>query len=260
MNKVLILGVNGWIGSSLRYFLQDTYHILQFNRHNLNNISLENFVFENRPQYILNCMRGQEDYIFINLVNLCKNFDIKLIHFGSSAENLNMLTNSGKYGSEHKPSDYASKKMGESRIIQTNLDIQQYLIIKLFNVVGNSQPIHTALGDIAYKLLNSQDGFFTLSDYDIKRDYINLDTVNQFVEFSLKNNLNGVIELGCGDSIALYDVVNEMCESLSVNLLKGELALNRLRDMSADISHLTKMDFFVPQLAPSQISKMVLQT
>ena len=133
--------------------------------------------------------------------------------------------------------------------------------LRLFNVIGPKQPVNTALGQILSKLMNSKPNTnYILNDYDVVRDYVDLNFVNESINYLSRINFQGTLNIGSGRPTKLFDIVSKMATNFDIEVEPGNLTLNRLRSSVADTTKLRKAGLVPSELTLSEMSKIIINT
>jgi nucleoside-diphosphate-sugar epimerase len=92
------------------------------------------------------------------------------------------------------------------------------LILRVFNIYGPNQPKGYFFSDIKEKIKNKQKIFINNS----YRDFIHVNEVSRFIDFSLKKDLKGILNLGSGKSYSLEKIIKMISNKLKItcNVIK----------------------------------------
>jgi nucleoside-diphosphate-sugar epimerase len=130
--------------------------------------------------------------------------------------------------------------------------------LRLFNVIGPNQSSKTALGDILRKMHFLKSGTnYILDDYDIVRDLINLDFVNEAINYLIEVGFTGAINIGSGRPTKLLDIVREIATRHNLEVEMGNLNPNRIKSSIADISKLKRLGLSPTKLSISEMSDII---
>ena len=258
MSRILILGNSGWIGAKLQFFFQNREGFKLYDSKTSTpeqiNLAIETFV----PEIIINCVRTNDINQILNNLRKCKDLNIFFIHLGSSAEygSFDLVKEEDSFFEPQ--SLYGKTKLSETLTISSILESQSFLNLKLFNLVGRSQPTHTALGEILSKIKFLNSNPFTLNDFDIIRDYVTVDDLCRFIEFAILSKFSGIYNFGSGTGINLLEIVELICKDFDVDCLLGELNSYRIKSVVANNTKLLETGFKITPLSPSIISRIIL--
>lgn len=116
---------------------------------------------------------------------------------------------------------YAKYKLKSENYIKKNLN--NYLIIRIFNIYGKGQPKGYFISDIKEKIKNKQ----CISINNSYRDFIHVNEVSRFLAFSIFNDLKGIFNLGSGKSYHLADIIKMISIKMKI---KFNLLINKKKD------------------------------
>jgi len=116
---------------------------------------------------------------------------------------------------------YAKYKHKSENYIKKNLN--NYLIIRIFNIYGKGQPKGYFISDIKEKIKNKQ----CISINNSYRDFIHVNEVSRFLAFSIFNDLKGIFNLGSGKSYHLADIIKMISSKMKI---KFNLLINKKKD------------------------------
>jgi len=143
-------------------------------------------------------------------VNFIKTKKIKFIFLSSSHvyKSTNKKINENF---EKKPSNiYGKYKLKSENYIRKHL--KDFLILRVFNIYGPNQPKGYFFSDIKEKIKNKQKIFINNS----YRDFIHVNEVSRFINFSLKKDLKGILNLGSGKSFNLQKIIMMLSNKLKI--------------------------------------------
>ena len=86
------------------------------------------------------------------------------------------------------------------------------MILRVFNIYGPNQPKGYFFSDIQEKIKNKQEIFINNS----YRDFIHVNEVSRFINFSLKKDLKGILNLGSGKSFSLQKIIKMLSNKLKI--------------------------------------------
>jgi nucleoside-diphosphate-sugar epimerase len=224
MKIVCIDGFNSYLGQNFYNKYKKNYKIIKF-KSDINNIKeLENFINKKKISVFirfaglsrLNCEKNQKKCYRTNyeankkFVNYIKNKKIKFIFLSSSHvyKSTNKKINENF---EKKPSNiYGNYKLKSENYIRKHL--KDFLILRVFNIYGPNQPKGYFFSDIQEKIKNKQEIFINNS----YRDFIHVNEVSRFINFSLKKDLKGILNLGSGKSFNLQKIIMMLSNKLKI--------------------------------------------
>ena len=136
-----------------------------------------------------------------SLVNFLKECKTKLVFISSS----HVYANSNKKINERSkinPNNrYAKYKLQSENYINKHLN--NFLIIRVFNIYGKYQPKGYFISDIKEKIKSKKN----ISINNSQRDFIHVNEVSRFLSFSIIKNLEGIFNLGSGKSYKLANII-----------------------------------------------------
>ena len=224
MKIVCIDGFNSYLGQNFYNKYKKNYKIIRF-KSNINNIKeLENFINKKKISVFIrfaglsrsNCEKNQKKCYRTNyeankkFVNYLKNKKIKFIFLSTSHvyKSTNKKINENF---EKKPSNiYGKYKLKSENYIKKYL--KNFLILRVFNIYGPNQPKGYFFSDIQEKIKNKQEILINNS----YRDFIHVNEVSRFINFSLKKDLRGILNLGSGKSFNLQKIIMMLSNKLKI--------------------------------------------
>ena len=224
MKIVCIDGFNSYLGQNFYNKYKKNYKIIRF-KSNINNIKeLEDFINKKKISVFIrfaglsrsNCEKNQKKCYRTNyeankkFVNYLKNKKIKFIFLSTSHvyKSTNKKINENF---EKKPSNiYGKYKLKSENYIKKYL--KNFLILRVFNIYGPNQPKGYFFSDIQEKIKNKQEILINNS----YRDFIHVDEVSRFINFSLKKDLGGILNLGSGKSFNLQKIIMMLSNKLKI--------------------------------------------
>ena len=169
------------------------------------------------------------------LVDFLKETKIKLIFISSS----HVYANSNKKISEKSKIDpnnrYAKYKLKSENYIKKYLN--NYLIIRVFNIYGKYQPKGYFISDIKEKIRNKKN----ISINNSQRDFIHVDEVSRFLSFSISKNLEGIFNLESGKSYKLANIIMMISNKMKI---KCNLLIKKKSDKLVSDNTLIKKNGF----------------
>jgi len=224
MKIVCIDGFNSYLGQNFYNKYRKKYKILNF-KSDINNINkLKRFINKNKVSIFIRfaglsrsrCEKNQKKCFCTNyeanrkFVNFIKTKKIKFIFLSSSHvyKSINKKINENF---EKKPSNiYGKYKLKSENYIRKHL--KDFLILRVFNIYGPNQPKGYFFSDIQEKI-KSKEEILINNSY---RDFIHVNEVSRFLNFSLKKDLKGIFNLGSGKSLSLQKIIKMISNKLKV--------------------------------------------
>ena len=224
MKIVCIDGFNSYLGQNFYNRYKKNYKIIKF-KSDINNIKeLENFINKKKISVFIrfaglsrsSCEKNQKKCFHTNyeanrkIVNYIKTKKIKFIFLSSSHvyKSINKKINENF---EKKPSNiYGKYKLKSENYIKKYL--KNFLILRVFNIYGPNQPKGYFFSDIQEKIKNKQEILINNS----YRDFIHVNEVSRFINFSLKKDLRGILNLGSGKSFNLQKIIMMLSNKLKI--------------------------------------------
>ena len=224
MKIVCIDGFNSYLGQNFYNKYKKKYKIVRF-KSDINNIKdLENFIDKKKISIFIrfaglsrsNCEKNQKKCYRTNyeankkFVNYIKTKKIKFIFLSTSHvyKSTNKKINENF---ETKPLNiYGKYKLKSENYIKKYL--KNFLILRVFNIYGPNQPKGYFFSDIQEKIKNKQEILINNS----YRDFIHVNEVSRFINFSLKKDLRGILNLGSGKSFNLQKIIMMLSNKLKI--------------------------------------------
>ena len=277
MKKILITGVNGFIGSHCYDYFCKKYDVfgLDYNKAIKNNCIQGSVTYET-----LNCFNTSFDYI-IHLAGsgtvgqVTKNPELEflktvdstkeLLHFISEKSPFSKIIYSSSaavYGSNHTVpiSEEAEIKpvslYGEHKLIVENLlseDCKQnnrkHIIIRFFSIYGEGLK-KQVLWDSCNRILDNHNKkeiqcFGTGNE---KRDFVHIDDAVRMIEYCIMNvDNNRIFNCGTGISTSISDIIHQLGSLLDYNgkfVFENMIQEGNPEYLIANIKEATKIGFF----------------
>ena len=155
------------------------------------------------------------------LVDFLKEKKIKLIFLSSSHVYSHSIKKINEKSKINPTNRYAKYKLKSENYIKKHLN--NYLIIRIFNIYGKQQPKGYFISDIKEKIKNKQ----SISINNSYRDFIHVDEVSRFLAFSIFKDLKGIFNLGSGKSYHLADIIKIISIKMKI---KFNLLINKKKD------------------------------
>ena len=130
---------------------------------------------------------------------------------------------------------YGKLKLKSENYLRKNLS--NFLIIRLFNIYGKDQPNGFFLTDIKKKIIKEEE----IKVDNSYRDFINIENVVKFLNFSIQNDIKGIFNLGSGKSYSLIKIIKKISKKIKkIPVLK----INNKKDyLISDNTKLKKIRF-----------------
>ena len=251
MKIIAISGYNSFIGINFYIKYKKKYKIIHYKK-NINDITeLKKFIIKNKITHFINfaglsrlkCSLKRSECLKTNFKSI-----ISIIKFFNSLNNKPMFVfistchvyknSNNKLNERSKTapcSIYAKIKHKSEEFIKKNY--KNYSILRLFNVYGDNQPNSFFLPDIIDKIKDNQ----IIKINKSIRDFIHVSTVSRIINFVIKNEVIGVINVGSGKGYSLKSIITKIAAKLKKKpLLK---VLNKKTKMVADLTFLKSKGF-----------------
>ena len=235
---MLIIGIDGFNSYVAKNFYNKykrKYKIYKF-KSDINNINkLKDFINKKKISIFIRvaglsrtkCDTNPKKCLSTNynankyLVDFFKKKKIKLIFLSSShvySSSIKKINEKSKINPNNRYAKYKHKS--ENYI---NKHLNNYLIIRVFNIYGKLQPKGYFISDIKEKIKNKQ----SISINNSYRDFIHIDEVSRFLDFSIFKDLNGIFNLGSGKSYKLANIIKIISIKMKI---KFNLLINKKND------------------------------
>ena len=249
MKAVGIDGYNSYIANNFINKYKKKYKIYKF-REDINNIKkLRKFIKKKQITIFIRCaglsrLKCESNKSVCNKTNYIANQElidylkinkIKLI-FLSTCHVYKISNKKIKEASTKKPrSLYGKLKLKSENYLRKN--ISNFLIIRLFNIYGKDQPNGFFLTDIKKKIIKEEK----IKVDNSYRDFISIENVVKFLNFSIQNDVKGIFNLGSGKSYSLIKIIKKIYKKVKK---KPILKINNKKDyLISDNSKLKKIKF-----------------
>ncbi len=242
-----VIGGRGWLGKEISNVLSGSGLVVEMvGDSSWNLTSYKQYLEKEDPQFIILAIRFSKYNQVISyleclefIAKQCNERNIRLVHAGSASEYGDLGSRSIQESSTCKPqSEYGKLKLAESEVLAKHIDLGLNAVIgRIFNLVGEGQPSHTALAQIYSTVLNLSakgEGAYTLNDHDIVRDYVFLKDVALAFKTLLNSSACGIVNLGSGTGIALSQLASRMCKNLGIEFELGNLSEHRIKSVVAN--------------------------
>ena len=244
-------GFNSYVGNNFYNKNKSKYKIYKF-KSDINNINkLKDFIDKKKITLFIRiaglsrtkCDAYPKKCLSINykankqLVDLLKEKKIKLIFLSSSHVYSHSIKKINEESKINPTNRYAKYKLKSENYIKKHLN--NYLIIRIFNIYGKRQPKGYFMSDIKEKIKNKQ----SISINNSYRDFIHVDEVSRFLAFSIFKDLKGIFNLGSGKSHHLANIIKIISIKMKI---KFNLLINKKKDkLISDNTLIEKIGFKV---------------
>jgi len=271
LSKILLTGSSGILGSSILSKLNDKYIFLGLkNRNNIhqkyNQIKIKNFNFKYlkkivigfKPDIIIHaaantniedcqinkkkCKKVNFEFTK-NLVKISKLYNIRFIFISTD-----QVYNRKLYQTEKDKTKsfnyYTETKILSENFIKSNL--KNYAILRT-NFFGRSIALKKSFSDFIINSLKNLKKIFLFDD--ICFNPINIDNLTRIIDMIIKNQINGVFNIGVTQGLSKYKFGIKIAKKLNLNpnFIIKDYFLNRRdlsdrpSDMRMDISKIKKI-------------------
>jgi len=224
MNVICVDGYSSYVGKKFYNKFKKKLKIYKY-RSDINNIAeLKEFIIKKKISIYIRfaglsrskCDIFREECYLTNyiankkLVDFLKKKKIKLIFISSS----HVYSYSNKKIDENystKANNYYGKlKLKSENYIKKNL--QNFSIIRVFNIYGKDQPKGYFIPDIKQKIKEN----ISIKINNSYRDFINVKEVVRFINFLIKKDLKGIYNIGSGKSYKLTDIIKMISNKMKI--------------------------------------------
>jgi nucleoside-diphosphate-sugar epimerase len=257
MNRVLITGVDGFIGSHLANYLDDKSDVLVARRSD-GDIRLgetwnsfpkvDTVIHLAEKNSVLESWTCPGSYISSNInsitnaLEFCKKNNCGIIYLSSYLYgNCGELPINESYP-VHASNPYAFSKILTEKVC--NFYFNHYhvpvTIIRPFNVYGNGQSENFLIPSLITKILDDNHQEIVVEDLAPRRDYIYIDDLIELISLCMSGT-NGfhLYNAGSGKSYSVLEVINIIQEILNIDkkiITKNNKRPNEINNCVADIS------------------------
>ena len=250
---MLIIGIDGFNSYVAKNFYnkyKNKYKIYKF-KSDINNINkLKDFINKKKISIFIRvaglsrsaCNACPKKCLSTNynankhLVDFLKKKKIKLIFLSSSHVYSSSIKKINEKSKINPNNSYAKYKLKSENYINKHLN--NYLIIRVFNIYGKRQPKGYFISDIKEKIKNKQ----IISINNSYRDFIHVDEVSRFLDFSIFKDLKGIFNLGSGKSYNLADIIKIISIKMKI---KFNLLINKKNDKLISDNTLVEKNGFI---------------
>ena len=224
MKVICIDGFNSYLAKNFYNTYKKKYKILRF-KSDINNINdLKTFIDKKKISIYIRfaalsrskCENNLDQCYSTNftankkLVNLLKFKKTKLL-FMSSSHVYSYSNKRINEKSDVKPhNNYGKFKLKSENYIKKNLD--DYLIMRIFNIYGKNQPSSFFIPDMISKITNNENITINKSI----RDFIHVDEVSKIINFTIKKKIFGTINVGSGRGVTLKYIVKNIGKNINI--------------------------------------------
>jgi len=215
--KILIIGVNSFIGNNLYIFLKKKFDIRIIHYKDFIQLNVKNLI---DVAYIINCASNKR---YVKNKYLKKNdFDIKiaekiidskckLIFF--STRKIYQIANNIRENSKFNPKcNYSINKLITEKKLNKILN-KKVLILRISNLIGlnNSSnlknKIHNTFIDHFFLNINKNKIF---NNFKIYKDFISIDKFNEIIFKLIKKNVVGIYNVSLGQKVYLNELISNL--------------------------------------------------
>tara|TARA_B110000967_G_C18719022_1_gene476663 strand:- start:129 stop:953 length:825 start_codon:yes stop_codon:yes gene_type:complete len=215
--KILIIGVNSFIGNNLYIFLKKKFDIRIIHYKDFIQLNVKNLI---DVAYIINCASNKR---YVKNKYLKKNdFDIKiaekiidskckLIFF--STRKIYQIADNIRENSKLNPKcNYSINKLITEKKLNKILN-KKVLILRISNLIGlnNSSnlknKIHNTFIDHFFLNINKNKIF---NNFKIYKDFISIDKFNEIIFKLIKKNVVGIYNVSLGQKVYLNELISNL--------------------------------------------------
>lgn len=252
--RVIITGVNGFIGSHLARILQEyipNMEIIGIDRVTLGNKEILQVDLLDRTEVAHIVQKNSPEFIF-HMAGVVYSSDLKELYRGNVQTTVNLLDavkavnkplrviipgSAAEYGriapvdlplsEEHLPNPvtpYGVTKVWQTTVARyyatQGVDVQ---IGRIFNVVGKGMPEGLSIGAFAGQLKKIKTGVLpprlTVGNLKSKRDFVDIkDVCRGFLAMAEKGRSGEIYNISSGRSVSIEDVLYMMIKQLNVDV------------------------------------------
>jgi len=269
-SKVLITGINGFIGRNLSDYIRERYPEFEvygidkkgngdrkFCRLDISNeAKLRNFLLKLKPRYIFHFTgeSSSADFEALLLSNFFSTFSLFKIIRGIDKYNPRVVipSSASEYGAAPSCRKVITKEdrspepvslYGFSKMIQTNLSLffarqgSDVVVARIFNIIGKGVPVSFSIGKFAYELalIKKKQKFPQLrtKGLDSKRDFLDIKDICAYLIVLAINGSKGEIYNVCrGRSYSIRSLLKKIINISGVENVKIKEESNRDNERS----------------------------
>lgn len=282
MNKVLITGGNGFIGSKTAEYLEDKdYQILRPSSQNLNVLEAEDFrCWMNRgighvihlagKTFVPDSWEKPADFFMTNLagtlntVEFCRKAGISMTYVSAyiygQPEKL-PIDETAKVcpNNPYAKSKHMAEELCEFFCQNYGMNIS---VLRLFNVYGTGQNNKFLIPYIVEQAVGPNENI-AVQDLEPRRDYVYIDDVCSAIEKSIAGTKGfQLFNVGSGCSWSVSDIIQIVQEAARTNkevVSKQNVRKNELNDVVADITAIRKAWNWYPRVSMKEGLQICVQ-
>jgi nucleoside-diphosphate-sugar epimerase len=114
---------------------------------------------------------------------------------------------------------YGINKIQSESSVSSNLNSNNFLILRASNIFGLEKDRHTFMGIAQKNLVENNEILLDIHEETIK-DFIPVSYFCEYLIRLIQNNANGIYNVGSGESITVKEICYEMIEGYGSGLLK----------------------------------------
>ncbi len=252
MVKILINGYKGFIASNYFKKYKKSQKIIHYKK-NINEINeFQKFIIKKKFSHFIHfaglsrvkCISDIDQCIQTNYESIKK--IIKILNTLKEKPILIFISTCHVYGNSKKklkensalkPKDlYGKLKLKSEQYIKKNY--KNSCILRLFNVHGKNPPEGIFYTDMLNKLKNNQ----MIIINDSIRDFIHVNEVSKILNYIIKNNILGTLNLGSGHEYKLKNILRTIIKKYKIKNYKIKV-LKKTDNIVADITKLKKIGY-----------------
>ena len=215
--KILIIGVNSFIGNNLYVFLKKRFDIKIIHYNDFMLLNIKTLI---DVAYIINCASNKEyvkkkyskkNDFDIKIAEKIIDLECKLIFF--STRKIYKIANNIKENSKFNPKcNYSKNKLITENKLNKLLN-KKVLILRISNLIG----LNTSL-DLKNKIHNTFiDHFFLninknkiFNNFEIYKDFLSIDKFNEIIFKLINKNIVGVYNVSLGQKAYLNELISNL--------------------------------------------------
>lgn len=255
MDKILILGANGFTGKHFQKYIVKKNLSEKFNfvgidlivekllsikyiESDLSNYNkFQEILLEEKPDYIINLIGSYTSRVFQELLEINVNISHSLLEIIKNnkieVKKILFIGSAAEYGIPEKCPIYENSPLrpvnlyGLSKSIQTQIILYysrnyniNYNLARTFNIIGKNISSSLSIGAFRDRIINAKDGDYILTgNLDSKRDFIDInDVINAYWHILIKGKLNEIYNVCLGESYSIKEVLSILIEASGKSL------------------------------------------